>query len=127
MATATSEAARVLGVPLRHAHPGVRYCGDFYGQTSEGVAYPEGIAVERLLTILSALPPGPTELVCHPGDDLGLATMYRRERLREVRVLCDPRVWNAAAAGIELLTFRDVTPVGTRVVDRRLRRCERFQ
>src|SRR5262249_40161760 len=73
-------AARALGVPLRHFCPGVRHCGDFYGQTAGGEPFPEGIAVERLTAILAALPPGVTELACHPGAADGLASMYRAPR-----------------------------------------------
>jgi predicted glycoside hydrolase/deacetylase ChbG (UPF0249 family) len=99
-------AAHDLGVPLRACGPAVRYCGDFYGQTGKGFPVPEAISVAGLIRILAALPPGLTELGCHPalGDDL--ETMYRRERAEEVKTLCDPRVRAALAAeGIELCSF----------------------
>jgi predicted glycoside hydrolase/deacetylase ChbG (UPF0249 family) len=115
-ASALAEAADVLGVPLRHATPGVRYCGEFYGQTADGAPLARAISLEHLAAILAGLGPGVTELGCHPGIDDALATMYRMERAEEVRVLCDPCVRAAVAAeGIELLTFRDVTPTGIRV------------
>jgi chitin disaccharide deacetylase len=105
--------ARSLGVPLRHARPGVAYCGQFYGQTGEGDPYPEGIGVARLLDLIAGLPPGVTELACHPGEADDLDTMYRAERVLEVRALCDPRVREALdAAQVALLSFRDVTPDG---------------
>lgn len=116
---AAESLARDLGVPLRHARSGVAYCGAFYGQTGEGEPYPEGISLSNLLAVVEHLPPGVTELACHPGDDPDLVTMYRTERAAEVAVLCDPAVRKALqATGITLLTFRDVTPDG------RLRSCQ---
>jgi chitin disaccharide deacetylase len=100
------EAARELGVPLRHFTPGVRYCGDFYGQTAEGEPFPDAITVGGLLKILAALPAGMTELGCHPGYGADLETMYRDERAQEVEVLCDRRVRREISAlGIELRSF----------------------
>ena len=95
--------AHHLGIPLRHETPAIRYCGAFYGQTTEGETVPDAITVEALLSILGAVPPGITELCCHPGyvEDIGDAaypTMYLRERQSELDVLCDPRVREAVAA-----------------------------
>lgn len=98
-----------LGVPLRHFASGVEYCGAFYGQTTEGTAVPEAIGVEALLSVLDILPPGTTELCCHPGLDDGLETMYRRERFVEVETLCDRRVRRSlAATAVDLASFSDV-------------------
>jgi predicted glycoside hydrolase/deacetylase ChbG (UPF0249 family) len=83
--------AQELGIPLREFSDRVRYCGDFYGQ-ADGRPYPAGISVDRLLRILGSLPPGVTELGCHPGLDGHLESSYREERPREVEALCDPRV-----------------------------------
>jgi chitin disaccharide deacetylase len=106
--------ARRLGVPLRHCSRDVQYCGSFYGQTTEGLPFPEGISVDGLIKILAGLPPGFTELACHPGEGDGLDTMYRRERAVEVNILCDPRVRAAIVAGrIELRSFGNV-PEGLR-------------
>jgi len=103
------EVARTLGVPLRHCSSEVRYCGDFYGQTAEGLPYPHGVSFDGLIEILAELPPGVTELGCHPGegDDLStLETMYRSERLQEVQVLCDPRIRaTLSAMEVELCSF----------------------
>jgi predicted glycoside hydrolase/deacetylase ChbG (UPF0249 family) len=110
---AASELATRLGVPLRHALPGIRYCGGFYGQDDEGEPYPEGVSFENLARLIEGLGPGSTEIACHPGEDDGLETMYRAEREQEVRTLCDPRVRDTVRrAGITLLTFRDVRPDG---------------
>jgi predicted glycoside hydrolase/deacetylase ChbG (UPF0249 family) len=91
------EAAKRMGVPLRHECTAVTYRGGFYGQTAKGEPDHEAISVEALLGILASLPPGVTELGCHPGlaDDMG--GMYRLERVREVETLCDPRVRAALA------------------------------
>lgn len=99
--------ARRLGIPLRHFSPKFRYCGSFYGQTGKGEPFPEAISVAGLVETLAALPAGVTELGCHPGDGEGLESMYRDERAREVKTLCDPAVRVAlAAGGIELCSFR---------------------
>ena len=106
-----ADAARALGVPLRHAAPGVRYCGDFYGQTADGSPLPGALAPERLVAILRGLPPGVTELACHPGLPDGLDTMYRDEREVELRTLCDPRVRaTVEAEEILLRTFGGISP-----------------
>ena len=102
---AQSLAAR-LGIPLRHFTPAVRYRGDFYGQGGKGERLPEMITSEALRRTLSVLPPGVTELCCHPGDDETLASAYREERLVEVRALCDPLVKTSLAEqGTELISF----------------------
>lgn len=90
----TIDLARRLGIPLRHFTPAIRYCGAFYGQTDDGTPFPEGIAVDNLTRILHELPPGITELACHPGShiDPDLRTQYLSERATEVRTLCDLRV-----------------------------------
>ncbi len=107
--TPVTEMARRLGVPLRQCSPHIRYCGNFYGQRSDGSPLPEILCPEGLLQILAALPPGITELGCHPGEGDDLDTMYRDERAQEVRVLCDPRVRNALPElAIELRSFRDL-------------------
>jgi chitin disaccharide deacetylase len=106
------EAARRLGVPLRDYSAQVRYCGDFYGQNAEGQPFPDIISTPGLINILRKLPPGTTELGCHPGSGEKLDTMYWRERAQETQVLCDPAVRAAIAAkGITLASFN---PVRTR-------------
>jgi chitin disaccharide deacetylase len=106
------DVARHLGVPLRHYSSEVRYCGDFYGQTVEGLSFPYGISVDRLMKILAALPPGRTELCCQTGEGVDLDTMYRGERLEEVKVLCDLRVRAAISAlEIELCSFNGIVAV----------------
>lgn len=104
---AAKELARRLSVPLRRVAPGVRYIGDLYAQTRTGAPAAEAITVEGLVEILGALEPGVTELACHPGawDDSG--SPYGRERVEELRVLCDPRARRALEhEGIRLVSFR---------------------
>jgi chitin disaccharide deacetylase len=98
---------RRLRVPVRHQSPHITYRGDFYGQTGKGVAYPEALTAEALVSLLRELPPGVTELGCHPGSaDPDLPNTYREEREVELAVLCDPEVRAAVdAAGIALTSF----------------------
>jgi hypothetical protein len=96
----------VTSVSLRHFTEGVRYCGDFFGQTAGGEPLPEAITVESLLDVLRALQAGTTELCCHPGYAEGLDSSYREERARELDALCDSRVRAALdELGIELVSF----------------------
>ena len=98
-----------LGVPLRHFAPGVRYCGDFYGQGGKGEPLPQFITPDALAQIIRSLPPGVTELACHPGDDPTLASPYRDERPVEVESLCHPGVRAALdERGVKLVSFRDL-------------------
>jgi predicted glycoside hydrolase/deacetylase ChbG (UPF0249 family) len=107
--TVLTEVTRELTVPLRHCGTEVRYCGDFYGQTAEGIPFPNAISVDGLLKILETLPPGFTELGCHPGAGNDLDTMYSSERAEEVKVLCDPRVRaSLTTMRIELRSFRNI-------------------
>ncbi|MEO8619495.1 MAG: ChbG/HpnK family deacetylase [bacterium] len=102
--------SNALEVPLRHFSE-ARYVGSFYGQTTEGEPYPEGITVQNLLTLLEQLEPGTTELGCHPGVGDGLANVYASERSDEVQALCDPRVSEALLRlDIELCSFRTRVP-----------------
>ena len=77
---------------------------------------PDAISVKGLMEILGALPPGLTELGCHPGEGDDLNTMYFREREQEVRTLCDPRIRAALIAEeIQLRSFNAIIiPRGTR-------------
>jgi chitin disaccharide deacetylase len=109
------EVASKLGVPLRDCSKAVRFCGDFYGQTGEGEPYPEGITVENLLKIISALPDGWTEVSCHAGDDDDLDSVYRSERKVEMNSLCDPRVRAAIdSQKIQLCSFADFAQLHSR-------------
>jgi chitin disaccharide deacetylase len=104
--------AQKLSIPLRHFNSRIGYCGNFYGQTTEGEPFTEAISVDGLIKILETLPPGITELCCHPGHGDDLDTMYRTERAIEVQTLCDPRVRaSLERLGIELCSFNTLGSV----------------
>lgn len=90
--TIAATIAHDLDIPLRHYSPHIHYCGDFYGQTGQGVPLPDAISVERLQDILARLPLGITELGCHPGMGNGIASVYNIEREQELQVLCHPDI-----------------------------------
>lgn len=97
--------ASELQIPLR-SHGEIHYCGDFYGQTAAGEQLSEAISVQALVGVIEGLAVGVTELGCHPGLDGELDSSYRSERLREVEVLCDPRLGEALThAGVKLRAF----------------------
>lgn len=99
--------ATELGIPLRSRE--VRYEGGFYGQDGKGVPYPETIAPPALLSLITSLPPGWTELGCHPSAG-PVPSSYDGERRAELETLCDQRVRAALGdAGIELRSFLDLT------------------
>jgi chitin disaccharide deacetylase len=105
--------ARELGVPLRHDHPSIRYCGAFYGQDKAGTSLPEAVTAEALIAILTSLPPGVTELACHPASKDDSGSGYGPERRVELAALCEPRVRSALVlAGIEPCSFGDLARLG---------------
>jgi predicted glycoside hydrolase/deacetylase ChbG (UPF0249 family) len=109
--SALRRAGERLNVPVRHLSA-IGYCGDFYGQDGRGWPVPEAVTVEALIGVVEALPPGVTEIGCHPGEADGaerLESTYRTERPTEVETLCDPRVRDAIGRlGIRLCSFTDV-------------------
>lgn len=107
--SAAAEAlAAELRVPLRGR--GVRFEGGFYGQTGRGEPLPDGITVASLCALIAALPPGWSELGCHPG--LGVTSQessYAQERERELTALCDPALPRLLAEqGIALRSFAEL-------------------
>jgi predicted glycoside hydrolase/deacetylase ChbG (UPF0249 family) len=105
--------AAALNVPLRHCTQRVRYCGAFYGQTTEGHPLPDAIGVTNLIKILSSLPAGITELACHPSELGDLDSTYSEERIRELETLCHPAVWDTIDSwGIELCSFGQLPSQG---------------
>lgn len=104
MSSVASRLAAALEVPLRAQ--GIRYEGGFYGQTGKGEPYPAGIAPGHLAELIESLPPGWTELGCHPGLGTDMKSSYAAEREAEVQALCDPAVKAALArAEVELRSF----------------------
>jgi chitin disaccharide deacetylase len=103
------EIAERLGVPLRNCSREVSYCGSFYGQADDGTTLRDVISVDGLIRILETLPPGCTELACHPAAQCDLQTLYSQERLEELKVLCDPSLRTAIATmGFVLRSFADL-------------------
>lgn len=104
-----SALASRLDITLRRCSSEVNYCGDFYGQLTDGSAYHTAISVEGLKKTLSKLPDGITELACHPGLQNDLNTMYKIEREMEVNTLCDPAIKKTITdLGIELSSFEGI-------------------
>ena len=108
------ELARQLAVSLRHFNRRVRYCGSFYGQTNMSETLPAAISVAGLRKLLNTLPPGNTELGCHPGVGDDVDSMYRTERSMEVQTLCDPRIRAVLATEkIQLASFHASQQLGS--------------
>ena len=102
-------AAAKMNVPLRSCTPAIRYRGDFYGQTTEGERYAEGISVAHFTRMVAELPGGWTEFGTHPGYADRLDSVYATEREEEVRTLCSPHVRAAIGdAGVTLASFHDL-------------------
>ena len=100
-------AAAGLGVHVRHFGR-ARYCGAFYGQDAKGTSLAEALSPVALVEILRELPPGLSELCCHPGYADDLDTTYQTERSAEVRTLCCEPVRAALnELGIRLVSFAD--------------------
>jgi|SRR5687768_16877988 chitin disaccharide deacetylase len=111
------EIAERLGVPLRNCSPVVSYCGSFYGQADDGTTLRDVISVDGLIRILETLPAGCTELACHPAAECDLETLYSKERLEELKILCDPRVRAALTDnGIALRSFANLSQIRERSV-----------
>ena len=101
--------AHKLDIPVRHCSGQVRYCGRFYGQTTDGSPLPDAISRDALIKILAELEPGVTEMATHPGTGDDLDSMYRSERTREMEVLTDARTRAAIdEMGIELRSFDSI-------------------
>jgi predicted glycoside hydrolase/deacetylase ChbG (UPF0249 family) len=103
---------RSLRIPVRHESPTVRYEGGFYGQDGRGRPMPRAIGVEHVIGLLRSLPPGITELGCHPAEGADVDSMYRHERAGELETLCDPRVRTALRLeGIRLCSFHELASI----------------
>jgi predicted glycoside hydrolase/deacetylase ChbG (UPF0249 family) len=69
--------------------------------------YDDSATLEQLLSILDELPPGLSELMCHPGyTGPALDSVYNVQREREIEILCHPAVKEKIAElEIELVNF----------------------
>lgn len=96
--------AAELGVPLRNRQ--IRYEGSFYGQSGKGEPFPEGISPQRLGELIRALPPGWTEIGCHPAAGPVPTSSYDSERRVELATLRDPGVKNLLnVSNVKLCSF----------------------
>jgi len=103
-----------LGVPLRPAPPiqpaALRARGLAAVDRTAGDISEEALRdPRRLAALLTGLPDGTTELICHPGypDEALAVSSYAAPRGEELRTLCDPLVREAVGtAGIRCLGFR---------------------
>ena len=86
----TEALAAELALPLRNR--AIRYEGGFYGQSGKGDPYPEGITPQALIALIEALPPGWTEIGCHPAAGPVPTSSYDAERQLELAALRDPGV-----------------------------------
>jgi adenylyl-sulfate kinase len=120
-AQALAEIGQELGVPVRHLSAGVRYVGEFYGQSDKGYPHAEAVAFSNLAQVVRALPPGVTEIGCHPAAAVDFESVYGSERLLELETLCDPRLRELIEQeGIELRSFAELEEFApsARVVDK---------
>ncbi len=104
------EHAERLDVPVRGCTPGLRYEGSFFARAGErgGAALPDAIGPPALCALVRALPPGATELGCHPALGDASGSSYGAERDVETATLCDPRVRDVLRAeGVALRSYRD--------------------
>lgn len=103
------------GLAVRAPDPGtgsaLRAAGVLTTSHFETGFFDETATVERLVEIIETLPPGTTELMCHPGyvdGDLS-GSSYREPREAEIVALCAREVRAAIdEAGVELITFADL-------------------
>ena len=101
--------AERLDVPLRSCTSAISYNGNFYGQTGEGVPFPEGISLQRLREMIEGLAPGWTEFGCHVGYAAGLDSVYLAEREEELRVLCHHQLRATLEQhNVQLRSFHDL-------------------
>lgn len=79
----------------------------------ENSFYGPGATLENLLALIDNLPPGVTEIMCHPArvdDELRRGSGYSEERERELEVLTHPQVRSRVAAlGIPRIHFGELT------------------
>lgn len=82
--------AAELGIPLRNRR--IRYERSFYGRGPNREPQLEAISPNHLIDLIETLPPGWTEIGCHPAAGPVPISSYDSERRVELRALCDPRV-----------------------------------
>jgi adenylyl-sulfate kinase len=112
---ALSEIGAELGVPVRRLTNGIRYIGEFYGQSDRGDPHPENVSLTTLVGLMRRLPPGVTEMSCHPATTVDFESVYSSERVLELETLCDPELRRVLAdEEIELRSFSELEQFGAR-------------
>jgi predicted glycoside hydrolase/deacetylase ChbG (UPF0249 family) len=100
-----------IGAAARRLRPRARAAGLATTEHFRGLALGLAFDTPALLATLAMLPPGLTELMCHPGypdAELARRTSYAAGRDRELAALTAPAVREFVRVnGIELLTYRD--------------------
>jgi chitin disaccharide deacetylase len=103
------EIAKKINVTLRGCSNKVRYCGDFYGQSSDSSPLHDSISSSNLKNIITNLPEGITEMACHPGLNVDIKTMYKIERDIEVISLCDKSIGEViSTTNVQLCSFSGI-------------------
>ena len=98
---AAEEIAAELGVPLRNR--GIRYERSFYGR--------DAISPRHLIESIRNLPPGWTEIGCHPAAGPVPTSSYDAERQAELRTLCDLSIREGLnVTNVKLCNFAQVSP-----------------
>jgi len=93
--------AAELEVPLRNR--GIRYERRFYGR--------DAVSPRHLIALIEALPPGWTEIGCHPAAGPVPTSSYDAERQIELGTLRDPGVKNLLnVTSVQLCSFAQVNP-----------------
>jgi predicted glycoside hydrolase/deacetylase ChbG (UPF0249 family) len=91
--------AAELGVPLRNGD--IRYERSFYGR--------DAISPEHLMALIEVLPPGWTEIGCHPAAGPVPISSYDAERQIELATLRDPGVKSLLnVSDVQLCSFAQV-------------------
>jgi hypothetical protein len=74
--------------------------------------YDDGATQDEILRLISELPEGTTEIMCHPGyvdEAFAKESVYNFQRERELKILTDPTIKQAIQTkGIELITFAEL-------------------
>jgi chitin disaccharide deacetylase len=98
-----------LGIPIRGLTGEARYCGSFYGLGRDGEPNPGAISLDGFMAAADVPEAALIEVGCHPAAEVDFESMYGLERVRELHVLCDPRLRAALdVAGLELASFHDL-------------------
>lgn len=91
--------AAEMGVPLRNR--AIRYERSFYGR--------DAISPSHLMGLIEALPPGWTEIGCHPAAGPVPTSSYDAERQIELATLRDPGVKNLLnVTSVQLCSYAQV-------------------